>query len=76
MLVTMLQCYNVTMLHIKVEVTDLHQVTSPCQFIQLVDFHHRDGDVVLSVLTELVGEVTGGADTLGFTATEPIVPGQ
>ena len=68
---------TVTLLHIKVEVTDLHHVTSPCQFIQLVDLHHRDGEagVVLRLVTELVREVAGGAETLGFAATEPIVPG-
>ena len=64
-------------LHIKIEVTDLHHVTSPRQLIQLVDLHHGDGPhVVLSVLTELVREVARGAETLGFAATEAIVPGQ
>ena len=32
--------------------------------------------VVLRVLAELVREVPGCAETLGFTAAEPVVPGQ
>ena len=42
-----------------------------------MDLHHRDGEagVVLRLVTELVREVAGGAETLGFAATEPIVPG-
>ena len=68
----------VPLLHIKVEVADVHHVAPPGQFVQLADVHHGDweAEVGLGVLAEFVREVPGGAETLGLAASEPVVPGQ